>query len=169
MTAWRTAGKSPLYSSRVQKIGEPEVKIYESPSTSTTNSAASAAGTPTLYRLCFWIATLVSTTRLCTLFKLLPSFKDQITKRCMTPHKPLPKGFHLYNEGTTLCEFFVGYLFLFAIAPCSTITVTGVPLGRCTPSSKITIFPWIWPLNRTACLPTASVHRPASAIASAHT
>src|SRR5262245_3738824 len=59
------------------------------------------------------MATLAATTKLRTVFEFLPSFEDQITKGDMTPHKPLPKGFHLRDEDTTLCEFFLCYLFLF--------------------------------------------------------
>ena len=93
------------------------------------------------------MATLASTTRLRTVFEFLPSFEDQITKRDMTPHKPLPKGFHLRDEGTTLCEFFLGYLFLFGhFSLCSTITVTGVHRGGVPLSPKsqhfLALFPY---------------------------
>lgn len=79
------------------------------------------------------MAILASTTRLRTVFEFLPSCEDQITKRDMTPHKPLPKGFHLRDEGTTLCEFFLGYLFLFGHVSLLHHHCDGSPIGEVYP------------------------------------
>jgi hypothetical protein len=79
------------------------------------------------------MATLASTTRLCTIFKFLPSFEDQITKRDVTPHKPLSKSFHLRDEGTTLYQFLLCYLFLFGHFSLLHHHGDGSPIGEVYP------------------------------------
>jgi hypothetical protein len=79
------------------------------------------------------MATLASTTRLRTIFKLLPSYEDHITKSDVTFHKPLSKGFHPCDEGTTLCEFFLGYLFLFGHVSLLHQHCDGSPIGEMYP------------------------------------
>ncbi len=116
------------------------------------------------------MATLASTTRLRTVFEFLPSFEDQITKRDVTPHKPLPKGFHLRDEGATLCEFCLRYLFLFCHFPLLHHHCDRSPIGEVYPFFQNHDIPLHSSLTPHCLSPYDPIYDPAhSATADAHT
>ena len=86
------------------------------------------------------------------------------------PHKPLPKGFHLRDEGVTLCELCLRYLFLFCHFPLLHHHCDRSPIGEVYPFFQNHDIPLHSSLTPHCLSPYDPIYNPAhSAIADAHT